>query len=524
MLDILRANARSALTYVLFGIIIVVFVVSFGPGSCGGTGAPSAPIAGEEAAEVNGERITAAELEQHYGQLYRAYQAQAGEAFSRELAETLGLRRVAMDQLVERELVRQEARRQGVAISDHDLEREIVENPAFHVNGQFDRDAYVRAVTNAYGTPARFEERLREDLVVQRMLALLRQTAKVSDDEVKEAWRAQADRANVAFVRFPLAAARAEAKVTDAEAAAFAKANPDRVKKAYEENKARYDQPRRARASHVLVKVDAAAPAAEVDAARKKADEIAARARKGEDFAKLARELSQDPSAKENGGDLGLFGPGVMAKEFEEAVFAARAGEVVGPVRTPFGLHVIKVAELQEPKVVPLEAAQVEVAKGLLADERAQELARRKAKEALAALQAGKPLADLFPSDAKRQVTFGGQPLQVEETGPFTAGAVSVPRLGSAPELAKAAFAAEGPRLLEQVFETGAGPVVARVKERQRPDAADFEAKKAEVAASLRARREAELERAWVQSLREKGSVKVNEKLAGGRGLASAGG
>jgi peptidyl-prolyl cis-trans isomerase D len=167
-----------------------------------------------------------------------------------------------------------------------------------------------------------------------------------------------------------------------------------------------------------------------------------------------------------------------------------------------------------------------EVARELLGTERAKEVARRRAEAALAAAKAGKSLADLFPADAKKQVTFGGQPLQVEETGPFTAAAaaVSVPRLGPAPELVKAAFAAEGPKVLDAVFETAAGPVVARVKERTKPDPAEFEAKKAAVAEGLRARREAQIEQAWVRSLREKGEVTVNEQLAGKPGLASAGG
>ena len=526
MLDILRANARSALTYVLFGIIIVVFVVSFGPGSCGSAGNPGgggAPVTGT-AASVNGEKIGAAELEQHYGQIYRAYQQQAGESFSRELAERLGLRRVALDQLVERALVRQDARRHGLVVGDEDLERAIKENPAFQAGGRFDHDYYVRAVTAGYGTAARFEERLREDLLVQKMVALVRQTAKVSDDEVKEAFLAEGDRASLELVRFPLSLARAEAKVTPAEVAAFAGANGERVKQHYEANKAKYDRAKRVKARHVLVK---AAETEAGDAAQKKAEAVAERARKGEDFAKLAQEASEDAGTKDRGGDLGWFGAGVMAKPFEDAAFAAKAGEVAGPVRTRFGFHVVKVDEVQEAQAVPFEQVKDAVAREVLEADRAQALARRKAEETLAALKAGKGLQDLFPADepGKKPVKWGGQVLRPDETGSFTAqaAAVSIPRIGAEPELAKATFAVDGPKVLDRVFDTAAGPLVARVKERQRPDPAQLAQKKGELTERLRSRREAELERAWVKGLRDAADLKVDEKIAGAPGLASLG-
>jgi peptidyl-prolyl cis-trans isomerase D len=516
MLDILRANARSALTYVLFGIIIVVFVVSFGPGSCGGPGSGARNGVGSEyAAKVNGVTISAAEYEAHYGQLFRGYQRQMGEAFSRDLAERLGLRRIALDQLVDRTLVRQEAQAKGIVVSDEDLQRAITENPAFQSGGQFNFEYYQRAVTNEFGSPARFELQMREELAVQKMVALLRATAKVSEEEIRDAWLSEADRANVEFVRFPVGAARGEVKVTAADAESFAAANPDRVKKAFEEGKARWDQPKRVRARHVLVKADDQAGAAAVEAAQKKAQEILEKARAGEDFAKLAQQ-SDDAGSKDKGGEVGWFGPGTMAKPFEEAAFGAKKGDLVGPVRTRFGFHVIQVEDVQEAKPASFDSVRVEVARELLEADRAKELARRKADEALAALKAGRSLAELFPADGKKAVRLGDQVLRTEESGSITAAQAeaSVPRLGSAPELVRAAFAVAAPQPLGKVFDTATGPVVARVKERQKADAAQFEQKKAEVAERLRARREAEVEQAWIKTLRERGDVKVNDKLA----------
>jgi peptidyl-prolyl cis-trans isomerase D len=522
MLDTLRANARSTLTYVLFGIIIVVFVVSFGPGSCGGrVGRQGSMQPQEEVARVDGETISAQEWEQQYGALFRAYQQQAGQSFTRELADRLGLRRVAADQLVERVLLRQEAARQGIVVGDDDLERAITENPAFQAGGKFDYEYYQRAVTNSYGSATRFEQVLRGDLAVQKLLALLRQTAKISDDEVKEAWLADADKVNVEFVRFPVSAAATEVKVTPADAEAFAKANADAVKQRYEASKARYDKPKRVKARHVLVKIEQDATPAAVEAAQAKANEALARVKKGEDFAKVAKELSDDPGSKDRGGDVGEFGPGVMAPEFEHAAFGAKPGDLVGPVRTQFGFHVIKVDGVQEAQSVSFDAVKNEVARELLQEQRAKELAKKHADEALARAKAGRSLAELFPAGAKA-AKLGGTPLQAEETGLYGASATLVPRVGVAPELQKAALAGTPGQVLGE-FDTAGGPIVAQLKARQKADPAQFEAKKAEYAERLRARREAQVESAFVKALRERADVKVNDKLAGPSAEAARG-
>ncbi len=93
-------------------------------------------------------------------------------------------------------------------------------------------------------------------------------------------------------------------------------------------------------AAHILIHVP---PGPDSTAAYKLADNILKQARSGADFAALAKQYSQDPGSAQLGGDLGWFGKGMMVKPFEDAAFKARVGQVVGPVRTQFGLHIIKV-------------------------------------------------------------------------------------------------------------------------------------------------------------------------------------
>ena len=517
MLDILRSKSRSVLTYVLFGIIIVVFVVSFGPGS---QGCQVEGLSANSAVEVDGYVVAPADYEEAYGNLFRTYQARMGQSFTRELADQLGLRNVAMNQLVDRVLVVQEAKKRGLRVSPDEINRAVWAIPSFQTDGKFDIELYRRAVRQAYGSESRFEERLVDDLLFQKMMALLRENALVSEEEVRAAWLADADRVNLAFVRFPVAAARKEVKVTDAEVSALLASDAARVQKAYEANAARYDVKKKVKARHILVRVPEGSPAAQDEASRKKAEAIAERVKK-EPFAQVAKEVSEDTASREKGGDLGSFGPGLMAKPFEDAAFALKPGEVSAPVRTRFGWHVILVEGVEEGRVVPLKEVERVLAREVLEIQGAEKIADRRAREALAQLRAGKKLETLFPvapPDAKKGgPTLGGEPLVARDTGFFNPARGNAPGLGDAPALyAAAAAATTAGQVLPAVYQTPAGPVVAQVKERQRPDPAAYDRQREEVAARLGSRRQAEVENAWLKTLRDGAKVKVNDALLRG--------
>jgi peptidyl-prolyl cis-trans isomerase D len=517
MLDILRSKSRSVLTYVLFGIIIVVFIVSFGPGS---QGCQAEGISSSSAVEIDGYVVSPADYEEAYGNLFRTYQARMGQTFTRELADQLGLRNVAMNQVVDRVLVVQEAKRRGLRVTPDEINRAVWAIPSFQTDGKFDIEVYRRAVRQAYGSESRFEERLVDDLLFQKMMALVRENALVSEDEIREAWLADSDRVNLTFVRFPIAAARKDVKVTDAEVAALLKSDPARVQKAYEANAARYEQKKKVKARHILVRVPEGAPAAQVEAARKKAEEYVERVKK-EPFAQVAKEVSDDTATRDKGGDLGTFGPGLMAKPFEDAAFALKPGEVSAPVRTRFGWHVIKVEGVEEGRVIPLKEVEKDLAREILQTDGAEKIATRRAAEALAQAKAGKKLEVLFPAaqpGAKKSgPTLGGEPLVARETGLFNPAGGSAPGIGEAPALYAAALAATAAgQTLPAVYATPAGPVVAQVKERQRPDPALYDRQREDVAARLGARRQSEMETAWLKTLRDGAKIQVNDAILRG--------
>lgn len=514
MLDILRANKGSLIAWVFLGAIIVVFVVSFGPGSFARGGGGCAGPGADSAAVVNGKTITTEDFQRQYAELLKVFERQTGQPLSRELADQLGLRAAALNQLVDRTLAVQEAKRLGIVASDQEISDTVRAIPAFQTGGAFDFDAYKRAVSAYYGSPARFEAQLRDDLVYQKVMATLRESVNVSPDAVRQAWLADADRVGLTFVRFPVAAAESAERPTDADAKAFAAADAARVEKYYADNAARYDQKKKVRARQILVRVPQGASTAQEEAAKKKIDEAAARVKKGEPFAKVASEVSEDPATKDRGGELGFVTEGIVDKAIADAAFSLAPGQVSQPVRTASGWHLLQVEEVVPAKKITLDEARLDIAKTLLAQDRAKALAGAEAAKALSAAKAGKPLADLFPAagaKGKKPFTLGGQTISAEETGAFTAGSPAIPKLGAVPDLLQDALAANAGAVLPKVYDTPAGPVVAVVTTRERPDPKAFEAARAAVETRLENRKLSQVEAAWMKHLRDTGSVKVNE-------------
>jgi peptidyl-prolyl cis-trans isomerase D len=507
MLDKLRANKGGLVTWLFLLAIIAVFILYFGPGSFakdgGGCGAPAAV----HAAFVNGKAIPGVEFERQVGSLLRLFQQQTGQPLSPEMTEQLGLRKMALDNLVSRELVLQEAARRGIAVPDQEIVRALHENPSFQAGGQFQRGLYERAARASYGSPARYEAALREDLLHQKMMAVLRETVKVSEAELRDAFEAERDRASLAFLRVPLAAARAAVRPSDAEVRTFASAAAARIEQFYRENPSRYDTSKRVRARHVLARVAPDAPADQAEGARRRIEEAAERVRRGEDFAKVAAELSDDENTRGRGGDLGFLTEALLERPFAEAAFALGPGQLSQPVRTSAGWHLVQAQEVIEPKRIPLEEVRLDIARELLVEDRAAELAARRAREALAAARAGQ----------RAPVPVGAEKAAWEESGSFSVRqAAFVPRLGAVPGLIEAARAAGTGDVLPEVYSTPEGPVAAVVTSRERPDPAAFEKERELLALRVSARKEQLVERAWLETLRKDAKIDVNEPLLAG--------
>lgn len=211
-----------------------------------------------------------------------------------------------------------------------------------------------------------------DDLIIERLITKRAADTKVTDAEVNAQWeRIKGNFGSEAELKKQVEAAgetiekvktglterlrqehwmdeqiKGKAEVTDADAEEFYKKNQDQFK-----------SPEKVRASHILIQVSADAKPEQVVEKQKAAQAIADRVKKGEAFDKLAEQLSEDPSAKQNKGDLDFFAADAMVPEFSKAAFAMKTGEISDPVRSEFGYHIIKVTDRKPAETVPLEKA-----------------------------------------------------------------------------------------------------------------------------------------------------------------------
>jgi peptidyl-prolyl cis-trans isomerase C len=161
-------------------------------------------------------------------------------------------------------------------------------------------------------------------------------------------------------------------KMLEEEVSGAVKVSPEDVNAFYEQNPEKFKQGERVRASHILIRTAENADVKTKTEARAKADDVLKQVRAGKDFAELAKHFSQDPGSAANGGDLGYFAQGQMVGPFEQAAFTLKPGAVSEVVETPFGFHIIKVADKQAARTIPLDEVKPQIEQ-FLQNQRRQE-------------------------------------------------------------------------------------------------------------------------------------------------------
>jgi peptidyl-prolyl cis-trans isomerase D len=345
---------------------------------------------------------------------------------------------------------------------------------------------------------------------------MVAQTAEISDDELRARFEREGDTVSLSVVKFDPAAYASKIKApTPAEVAAWEKAHGKEIAAYYEANKRTYSKGEQVRLRHILVRMNRNPTEDEKVKAHDRAVELREQIQGGKDFAEVAKESSDDPGSKGQGGELGWNERTAFVPSFAQAAFNLKIGEVSEPVITPFGWHLIQVEEKKPAEEKPLASVSNEIAQVLLKKERASALAEADAKKAAAALQKGTTLATQFPDkkDQDAQAVEPGDRPRAIDTGAFARSAATIPRVGAAPELHAAAFAKDGPGPLPGTFRAGDAWVVAEVTARQKADEATFQAKKTELRDEAIRQRQAELQESYVEALRKTAKIVKNEEL-----------
>lgn len=400
MLDYIRSSAGSWLIKFILGAIVVVFIF-WGVGTF-----RSERI--DILAEVNGDEILVQDYREAYSNTLERYRQMFGGQLPEGILEKLNVKQQVIDGLINDVLIRKAAAELGVSVSDEEIQETILEIPAFKVNGVFDMSTYQRALRGAHLTPEGFEARVRQELITGRMRLLLSSGLAVPEREAMDHFLYENEEVNLAFVALEPSHCEPQVRVDAADLEAWYEAkkqgyetepqvsvqylafkridletevelNDEEVKAFYEENQEKYVVKERRQARHILLKVDKDADEETVSKVQAKAGALLERIKKGEDFAKLAKESSEDPGSAGKGGDLGLFGRGAMVPAFEKEAFALKVGEVSEPVRSRFGWHIIKLEKIEPERTKPLEEVENTISADLRkkkADELAMDQAR----------------------------------------------------------------------------------------------------------------------------------------------------
>jgi peptidyl-prolyl cis-trans isomerase D len=369
MLDRMRRHKN----WLKFSLVAVVgtFILLYVPSFLNSPGAGAAP--GDAIATVGGRKITVDTYRRAYQTQVQALRNAYGASLNDQMLKQLGIGQRIVQQLIDEEAVLVEARRIGLTVSDAELRERLLRLPDFQENGQFVGEARYRAVLRMQRpprTPGDFEDELRKVLTIEKLQGAVAAWVRVSDSEIEEEYRRRNEKVKLDLAIFTANQFRAGIQPTDAELQAQFTAHPDtykmpekrrvrylslsaealrarmtvtpqEIEAKYKQNSQTYSMPEQIRASHILFKTEGKDAAA----VTKQAEAVLAKVKAGADFAALAKQFSEDDQSKANGGDLDYFGRGAMTPEFEEAAWALEAGKTSGIVKSPFGLHIIKLTD-----------------------------------------------------------------------------------------------------------------------------------------------------------------------------------
>jgi len=342
MLDFLRKRKRSWTILLMIGVISFVFIAYFGAGSLEQD--PSL----KPVAEVNGEPIRFRELEVRFQKLMQTFRNR-----SRQDIDSLNLRMALLDNLIQNRLLLQEARRLGLRMTDQEIADSIAENPAFHANGRFDVDRYTRVLRFQRITREQFEQERREELIIQKLFDIIRDSVHVLEAEVRERYRLEKEKINLNFIRF-----------SKKEYISKTEASAEEVKGYYDQNKDELREPLRVQVEYlaypyalfsskiqvsqkdieeyydlyrdtkfhqkkalnlrqIFFRLPSKADIKATEEVRSKAQKVLDEAHAGKDFAELAKKYSEDSTAS-RGGIVGFLSKGELLPDLEKVAFALK--------------------------------------------------------------------------------------------------------------------------------------------------------------------------------------------------------
>lgn len=426
--------------------------------------------------------------------------------------------------LVQRAVLIEEAGRLGMSVTDEDVRNELTHGPFAPVlfpDGKFiGEERYDDFVQNNFNmSRADFERQLKEEILVNRLEALITGGLTVSTQEVRKAYLKQATKVKFEYAVLSAADLRKQINPSDSElrayfqsqSARYAKAIPETrkiqyvafnlnqvpggppkvtgadIQRYYNEHQKQFQVPEEVRVRHILIKVPPKADAKTIAAAQAKAEDVLKQLKAGAKFSELAKKYSDDPGSKEQGGELGFIQHGATVPEFDKTAFSLKPGQVSGIIRTQFGFHILQVEEKQ-----PAHEKPVDEVHNLIQADLTQQLQAKAAQDYAAKLQAEAQKVGLQKMAEENH-------LQLTTTGDVQQGGV-IPGLADGSQLLTRAFTMK-PGAPVQTASTGEGYAVFDVLNVVPAHAPTFDAYKSTILEDFRNSQMAGLLRSRTQQL-----------------------
>ncbi|MDQ6961173.1 MAG: SurA N-terminal domain-containing protein [Mariprofundaceae bacterium] len=370
MLETMRNQAQSWIAKVILLGIMLSFALW-------GVGDFFSDSNMDTVAEVDGKSISAQKFQNTYNQQLNNYRSMLGASFSKELADNLGLKENTLQTMINRQLMLDEAASQGLVGPTTTLLARIQATPAFQsAEGQFDASRYQALTRNlGFRTPVDYEHDQQLNLMVEALERTFTESTQITKDAIYQRFLEKEEKRDLTALIVETASLEKSIEMSDDDIQAYYDDNKsqfmspvrlrliavdinaakmldlvevkdDDVKAAYESSQDQWNSTEERRASHILVRLAPDAADDVKEAAQAKIEAVLARVKSGENFAVVAKEVSEDTTAAQ-GGDVGFFEKGRMVPTFEQAVFDLEKGATSDVVKTDYGLHVIQLTDIK---------------------------------------------------------------------------------------------------------------------------------------------------------------------------------
>ena len=362
MLQDIRDNSQGVIAKVIIGFIVAIFAL-FGVDSIMNGFITSPPVA-----EINGEEVSEAQLQANTQNLLNSIGGSA-DSLDQGLLE-----QIALGQIVEEVLLRQSAQASNMSVSSNRVDRSIIENPNFQINGVFDPDLAIRTMASqGFSTPI-YRDTLQQQMLLSQLANAYSSSAFVTDSELERIAGLAAQTRDFRYLSIPLGTRTLGTAISDAQIQSYYTENPQDftqpetvsvsyvlldkniisneieldegvIEAQYETERSAFEGSAEKRASHILFEVGG-------DLSEEQALEMAATAKQridaGEDFGAVALDVSTDTVSAEDGGDIGYTDGTAFPVALEEVLEILSVDEVSGPVISDFGVHIVMLTEDSE--------------------------------------------------------------------------------------------------------------------------------------------------------------------------------